>query len=219
MKKLFVLLLLSAIVAGTGYGQEGNNTGLSSATQSKETKIRLFVANVLREYPLSQLADLYKSSFQDVFGPEHLVEDVNSVMNYLDKELSSIERIASPYFEPCGLDGNFIRVNLNAIQDGIITKEELADCFIRSSMLINKSLTVSDWQKEWRERCNLISKMDLNLANFEEDSIYIENLIDKGHYAWVHSRVYHDTYKPHYRIIQRDIFFEEIFPKIIRKKR
>ena len=168
---------------------------------------------------MSRLADLYKSCFQDVFGPEHLVEDVQSVMNYLDKELSSMEKQTTPYFELCGLEGNFVRVNLNVIQDSIITKKELADCFIRSSKLINKKISLSEWQKEWRERCNIISNMNLGLKDFKEDSLYIENLIQQGRYAWVHSRFYHDVYKPHYRIIHRDIFFREIFPKILQKQK
>lgn len=189
------------------------------AQQDKQEKIQTFVASQLREYPLSQLADLYKSSFQDVFGPEHLVEDIQSVMNYLDKELTSMEHLSTPYFEFCGLEGNFIRVYLNVIQDSIITKETLADCFLRSSKLINKTLTLSEWQKEWRERCTIISNMNLGLKDFQKDSLYIENLIQQGRYAWVHSRIYHDIYKPHYRIIQREIFFGEIFPIILRKQK
>lgn len=189
------------------------------AQQDKQEKIQTFVASQLREYPLSQLADLYKSSFQDVFGPEHLVEDIQSVMNYLDKELTSMEHLSTPYFEFCGLEGNFIRVYLNVIQDSIITKETLADCFLRSSKLINTKISFSEWQQEWRERCRIISNMNLGLKDFQKDSLYIENLIQQGRYAWVHSRIYHDTYKPHYRIIQREIFFREIFPIILRKQK
>lgn len=189
------------------------------AQQDKQEKIQTFVASQLREYPLSQLADLYKSSFQDVFGPEHLVEDIQSVMNYLDKELTSMEHLSTPYFEFCGLEGNFIRVYLNVIQDSIITKETLADCFLRSSKLINTKISFSEWQQEWRERCRIISNMNLGLKDFQKDSLYIENLIQQGRYAWVHSRIYHDTYKPHYRIIQREIFFGEIFPIILRKQK
>ena len=153
------------------------------AQQDKQEKIQTFVASQLREYPLSQLADLYKSSFQDVFGPEHLVEDIQSVMNYLDKELTSMEHLSTPYFEFCGLEGNFIRVYLNVIQDSIITKETLADCFLRSSKLINTKISFSEWQQEWRERCRIISNMNLGLKDFQKDSLYIENLIQQGRYA------------------------------------
>ncbi len=189
------------------------------AQSSKEERIQTFVANQLREYPLSQLADLYKSSFQDAFGPEHLVENVESVMSYLSKELSSMQKSSLPYYEFCGTEGNFVRVNLSVVLDNIISKEELADAFIRSSKMINKYLTIKAWQKEWRERCQIISQMNLNLKDFQKDSLYIENLIQQGEYAWVHSRVYHDVYKPHYRIIHRDIFFKELFPKILRKQK
>lgn len=186
-----------------------------NAQNTDEEKIKTFVANILRTYPKSTLADVYKSSFQDFFGPEHLVENKESVLNYLDKELSYKEELGLPYYEFCGTEGRFVRVYLSVIKDSIIGKEELADAFVRSSKMINKN--IKDWQTQWRKQCKVVVQMNLNLENFQQDSLYIENLISKGYYAWVHSRTYHSTYHPHYRIIERDIFFKEIFPKIMQR--
>lgn len=186
-----------------------------NAQNTDEEKIRTFVANILRTYPKSTLADVYKSSFQDFFGPEHLVENKESVLKYLDKELSYKEELGLPYYEFCGTEGRFVRVYLSVIKDSIISKEELADAFVRSSKMINKN--IKEWQKQWRKQCNVVVQMNLNLENFQQDSLYIENLISKGHYAWVHSRTYHSTYHPHYRIIEREIFFKEIFPQIMQR--
>lgn len=205
MKRIFVLLCFFV--------------GLSclNAQNTEKEKIETFVANILRTYPKSTLADVYKSSFQDVFGPEHLVENKESVLNYLDKELSYKEELTLPYYEFCGTEGRFVRVYLSVIKDSIVSKEELADAFIRSSKMINKD--IKDWQTQWRKLCKAVAQMNLNLENFQQDSLYIEDLISKGHYACVHSRTYHNTYHPHYRIIQRDIFFKEIFPKILQRTR
>ena len=38
---------------------------------------------MLGMYPKNTLIDIYKSSFQDAFGPEHLVEDRNSVLHII----------------------------------------------------------------------------------------------------------------------------------------
>lgn len=203
MKRIFVLLCFFMCLS------------FLNAQNTDEEKIRTFVANIIRTYPKSTLADVYKSSFQDFFGPEHLVENKESVLNYLDKELSHKEELSLPYYEFCGTEGRFVRVYLSVIKDSIINKEELADAFIRSSKMINKN--IKDWQKQWRKQCEIVVQMNLNLENFQQDSLYIENLISQGRYAWVHSRTYHSTYHPHYRIIERDIFFREIFPKILQR--
>lgn len=203
MKRIFVLLCFFMCLS------------YLNAQNTDEEKIRTFVANILRTYPKSTLADVYKSSFQDFFGPEHLVENKESVLNYLEKELSYKEELGLPYYEFCGTEGRFVRVYLSVIKDSIISKEELADAFVRSSKMINKN--INDWQTQWRKQCNVVVQMNLNLENFQQDSLYIENLISKGHYAWVHSRTYHSTYHPHYRIIEREIFFKEIFPKILQR--
>ena len=41
---------------------------------------------LLDRYPLSTLADLYKSFFQDEFGPGHLLADEAGALSYLDRE-------------------------------------------------------------------------------------------------------------------------------------
>ncbi|MBR1769420.1 MAG: hypothetical protein IJ748_03085 [Bacteroidales bacterium] len=190
---------------------------LSAQQPSKEERVKLFVASLMRDYPKATLQDIYKTSFQDTFGPEHLVENPQSVINYLKKEMPEVKN-TFPYYEFCGLDGNFVRVHLSVIKDSIVSLETLADAFVRSSKMINKNITLKDWLEDWRERCGIISQMNIELVNYEEDSLFVENLIKKGHYAWVHSPAYRENYHPHYRIIQKDIFFEEIFPLIHRKQ-
>ncbi|MBQ0113729.1 MAG: hypothetical protein KBT03_11425 [Bacteroidales bacterium] len=197
---------------------------LSVFAQTKRAEVENLTLRILREYPKATLADIYKTSFQDVFGPEHLVENPESVRNYLNVELKQMEEekakgeeVKSPYYEPCGLEGNFIRVYLSVLQDSIISNEQLADAFVRSSKKIKK-VSLDYWLKEWRERCQYVKEMNLSLENFEKESLYIEQIIEKGHYAWVHSRIYHDTYHPHYRIIEREIFLSEILPLIQQKR-
>ena len=46
-----------------------------------------FVNRQLEIYPKSRLLDIYKSSFQDYMGAEHLISDRQRVKAYLDEEL------------------------------------------------------------------------------------------------------------------------------------
>ena len=61
-----------------------------------------------------------------------------------------------------------------------------------------------------------IKKMGLSktLPHFESDSQAIEALLNQGEYVMHHSPEYSDAYQPHYRLIERTIFEEEILPKI-----
>ena len=56
--------------------------------------------------------------------------------------------------------------------------------------------------------------MNLDLENFEEDLKMIHSVLEQGKYAVHHSEIYNSEYQPHYRIIEKTIFEEEILPDI-----
>ncbi len=37
------------------------------------------------------------------------------------------------YYEPCGIDSQYVRVSIRAVKDGIVTEDLLLDAFIRSA--------------------------------------------------------------------------------------
>ena len=84
-----------------------------------------FVNRQLESYPKSRLLDLYKSCFQDYMGAEHLVTDTSRVEAYLDDELNStmLDDLLPWYYEPCGIGGNYVRVSIRTIKEGIISKK------------------------------------------------------------------------------------------------
>lgn len=178
-------------------------------------QIDYLVNKMFKQYPCITLQDIYKTCFQDVFGPEHLVSDTQKVLSYIDYETKQQYNEAFPLYEYCGMEGNFVRVNVSAVKQGYIDMETLADCFIASASK-EHTMTISQWTKLWREICGYIEvNYKDKLSNFQADSLYIENLLGKGEYAWVHSRAFHDTYLPHYRIIAKDLFVKKIYPKLL----
>ena len=64
-----------------------------------------------------------------------------------------------------------------------------------------------------------ITENGILLDNFSQDSLYIENLLAKGKYVWVHSPQYKAAYKPHYRVVSREIFEKEIQPLLMKSSR
>lgn len=72
------------------------------------------------------------------------------------------------------------------------------------------------WIAEWNEILQAICRTELDdhLDNFQADSMRLVELLDVGNYVMHHSASYRETYHPHYRIIHRSIFEEQILPKL-----
>lgn len=174
--------------------------------------VESFVNHLLAQYPKARLLDIYKSSFQDYMGAEHLVRDTASVRAYLEQELATAEAadLMPWYYEPCGVDGNYVRVSLRAVTEGKITADALLDAFIASANTPRP--TVENWAAQWHCMILTIDGMGLGLPHYDEDKAFIEGVLDQGKYAISHSPEYRETYSPHYRIVERDIFEREILP-------
>ena len=182
-----------------------------SCKEKESGQIRSAVENQLKAYPKSTLQDLYKNFFQDYFGPGHIVSDTTSAGAYLDRELASFEQAAGAYYEPTGYNGNFYRVNLSIVKEGIISRDVFFDAFIRSVSSI-QPIPVDEWKKEWFMIDSVINTMNLSLVNYSAEREKLFSLLDEGKFVMHHSEQFSNEYDPHYRIIGREIFLKEILP-------
>ena len=173
--------------------------------------VRSAVERMVADYPHSTLQDIYKSFFQDNFGPGHAVLDTAQAAAWLHGELAKVERLDVPLYEPTGCNANYYRVSLAAIASGKLQADALLSAFLRSVRAVQLS-EVAAWTKKWEQIESVISKMELPLPNYEADAAAIKEMLSKGHYAVHHSRLYNEHYAPHYRIIAKDIFENEILP-------
>ena len=166
--------------------------------------IQGFVTKQMQTYPKSRLLDIYKSCFQDYMGAEHLVSDRERVKGYLDEELqtTSFDDLMPWYFEPCGVNGQYIRVSIRAIKENLITEDVLLDAFIRSANS-GKRPTVESWRDRWRKIVDTIDQLELNLPNYQQDRELIDSVLSVGKYAISHSQEYREAYRPHYRIVEK----------------
>ena len=175
--------------------------------------IQKSVQRQLNDFPKSTLQDLYKSFFQDRFGPGHLVSDTSMAGNYLRYELNNSTVFHEKYYEPTGYESNYYRVNLSVIKENKISYQDFFDAFLRS--VENVSLDdIPEWKSEWSEIESVITSMNLNLENFEKDLEMIHSVLEQDKYAIHHSDTYESEYHPHYRIIEKSIFEKEILPLI-----
>lgn len=176
-----------------------------NAQQDFESAVRQSVTRQMEVYPKSTLKDIYKSFFQDEFGPGHIVSDTTAAGNYLRREMDSYSEITGEIAEPLGWKNNYYRVNLSVIKSGLF------DAFVQSVNSI-QPMSVPEWKKEWSRIERIIHSMNLSLPNYKEDKKEILERFKKGEYVGHHSTIYEDAYTPHYRIMSRDLFDKEIKP-------
>ena len=180
--------------------------GIRSCSQGivNPEAVRAAVSAQMESYPESRLQDLYKSFFQDRFGPGHLISDRQSALDYILSELALADTLMGPATEPCGWQGNYVRVNLSVIADGLMTVEELTDALIASA----KEVTPKDierWKTEWAEIEEIIETAYPGIPDLKEDKARIAELLDSGQYAYHHSATYNAAYHPHYRLIAKEL--------------
>ena len=174
-----------------------------------------FVNRQLDRYPKSRLLDIYKSCFQDYMGAEHLVTERDRVKAFLDEELktTTLDDLMPWYYEPCGIDSCYYRVNIRTVKEKIITEELLLDAFVRSANSSRRP-SLESWREKWHHILGTVDQMNFNLRNYQEDKRLIDSTLSVGQYAMSHSPEYREAYRPHYRIVERNIFEQEILPNI-----
>ena len=179
---------------------------LASCRQSlvDSAAVNAAISNQLKTYPESRLQDLYKSFFQDRFGPGHIIRDRESARDYILSELTGVDTLIGPRTEPCGWEGNYVRVNLSVVADGLLTADELTDALMTSAKVVEEE-DIERWKEEWAEILAIIEKHYPDIPNLEEDKTKIDELLASGQYAYHHSEAYNAAYHPHYRIIAKEL--------------
>ena len=198
MRKL--LLVLALACSFSLFGQPIDTTAMRSAIERQ-----------LATYPESTLQDIYKSFYQEHFGPGHIISDTASVRRYLMRELSEMSETQSPYFEPTGSQGDYVRVYLSAVADSLITAEQLLDAFVRSANLWQEPTV--NWMEKWEAIVSIIQANKMEVQGFEAGLPLLTEAA-RNNQAVHHSRHYNEAYHPHYRIVERSIFEQELKPTL-----
>lgn len=169
---------------------------ISSIAITKEEGVEYLVTR----YPKSQIVDIYKSFYQDNYGPGHLLEDTLAAKKYFYSELADTTEWGGPVFEFTGEGKNFIRLNMNLIKKGIIPAADYFQAFLNSLGRIEKP---SDeyWISEWSQIDSIICNRRYNFINEDADREYIKKKISIRDFPIHHSDNFNKNYKFHYRII------------------
>lgn len=186
---------------------------ISCTTPTQDQAREAFVRTYFQKYPQATLQDIYKGSFQDVFGPAHILTNKESVTKYIQYEMSTVESYENEDYIPCGWQGNFFQVNLKVIADGRVPMDTFVEAFMASAQGIDTTLTPK-FIEDWQGMQESVRKVVPELEGFEKDSTLLAQLLKEGKYVVHHSEKFNTHYHPHYRIIRKNIFEEKILPKL-----
>ena len=169
----------------------------------------------IKNHPNQTLQDVYKSCYQDEYGPGHLIANESSSLNYILEETNSIEIDYNPptSFELTGLEGNYVRVDLNLVKNETIPFLVLFKALLLSAEIGNQK-TDKEWDKIWSNIVEEIKDLDFKFENFEEDIKRLDIISKSDDKVVHHSDLYENIYHPHYRIIEKNIFEKYIKPFI-----
>lgn len=219
-------IILFAIILPLCLGGCKSRQGVVKEYASSERYNAMYAAieRMIVTHPMMSLCDVYKSCFQDYYGPAHAITDTARVVSYIEQELAQVATSGSNYYEPCGWRANYYRVDVALVADSIIPLDTYADAFMRSGNDLQSAVD-EVWCAEWNELLTvtkdvisangkIIPRMSPLILHFASDSAAIAQMLSAGNYVMHHSASYREHYHPHYRIIRNDIFQQEILPHI-----
>lgn len=183
--------------------------------------IKNAIDDQLGQYPESRVTDIYKNFCQDNLGPGHLIPNPQSARDYLLSELQEYrEDLDSARYDkpalrytPVGDRHNYVRVDLSIVLDGLIDEETLLDAFVRSANE-GRILSEKDWVRKWHRVAAVIRRRYPDIPGAEADLAALDSLVGAGHLIMHHSEEFSEAYNPHYRIVARDIFENELLKSL-----
>lgn len=176
-----------------GRADDGSTRGFSC-------EVRIAATTLLDRYPLATLIDIYKSFFQDEFGPGHLLHDEAAAVAYLDREIETTVSRRRYEPEPCGLGRRYCRLSLDLVVDGIVNREHLAQAFLRGAAGLTGA-EIETWSGKWTAIRTALDPLRNRIAEFDEAVRRIDDRLQSGDYAMHHSARFRRAYDPRYRIV------------------
>ncbi|MBD5346516.1 MAG: hypothetical protein HDR92_09010 [Bacteroides sp.] len=214
-----VAIALPAIPAATSCKSEGERSDAAEVpcVSAVDDSISAALDYQMANYPCSQYRDVYKNFMQDFFGPGHILADTAAAAKYLRHELGLEEAFKGPLYEKTGYKGNFYRVNLSLIREGVIPYELFFKHFVESVQGIEPP-SGNEWMETWALVDKVIKNKGLSFSGESDDRRELMRQFADGDYVVHHSKRYNDSVHFHYRIIAREPFENELLPLIKQAK-
>lgn len=156
-------------------------------------------------YPSSQLEDYLKLLYQNTYGPRHFSSNpsIPEISAYLEEEFrNSIYDPRTPLIEDIG--GGFVRVSLENLRQGTMSLRELALAFWKTMNLEADEPRVSEGSFREKAEDLLVFIHDGKIPLKEEACRqFLHEYVQEGIRPIHHSRIYNESYHPHYRVVHQ----------------
>ena len=177
----------------------------------QQERTRELLIKHYQRYPRLQIQDVFKYLYQSSFGCEHLITDLNSVIDNINRESEECDLNSQNLIER--LDGEYSRVHLSFLKHGL-TAETFGKIFLKSAK--NEAEGIANLEEKIKVATKLVqeNKLPFSSTVFERA---IKQWRNGGFSAVHHSNEFHSNYNPMYRVISnRYVPFLPLFAKIDR---
>jgi hypothetical protein len=176
------------------------------AADDNAGELLAFIQEFHSRYPRSQIQDLYKTLYQDAFGPGHIITSWERVKTGIEHEIEQMtESDDGGLTERCGPSGRMLRINLRSalsqgyeVEDIVIMMRESVDRLQPDTLA---------FLKQWDEARKLGEAGVLPWTPSEIEALDA-TLGPSGLQVMHHSEIYVKNYAPAYRIVLTDVFNE-----------
>jgi len=159
----------------------------------------LYLEKQIELHPSMQLQDIIKLCYQAVFGPEHMLADVERARIYFMQEYEATQANPDlPLYEP--VSDTYCRVNLGAWKARFLEPEKLFQLFVTSATNTS-SATEVDFNRCVKGVETIISN-DLLPFSLSEWQEYYAAYKKNGMHPVHHSDAYRLAERPAYRLVR-----------------
>jgi len=186
-----------------------NKKEASETLSAKEEKIlKVILKTQFKTYRSIMIQDIYKLFFQAAMGCEHAAADEKASFEILKKEITEMKSGPSErLFDTISPDGKIIRINLRPYIEAGGNIEILNIRFIKSASAykgsIKKLLEFWCWFMEHQR----VIPMEFTKAAL---SRFIKEMEKNNYPAVHHSSEYRKSNSPAYRVVLKDLIWNEI---------
>ena len=152
-------------------------------------------------YPLMGVQDLYKLLYEAYMGPGHAVNNIFSVVQWMNDEVQNMaEYNDTSTYEDLDPSTGMVRVNLRPFLKNGGSKEKLLNAFI---------MTANSYKGNTENLSNALKisleMSDKGLIKLQPEHLqpFFADLEKRGYPAIHHSESYRSHHKPAYRVIQK----------------
>lgn len=162
-------------------------------------ELQLVLSDHAKRYPLMQPCDAVKLIYQNEFGGEHLITDEKGSLQRLREEFDRTPRDpAQPMLEEIG--NGIVRVMLAGMDPDLYSVDALNRAFLLSASYHKGS------RPAFLEKLKVLRRMTVECRfgfTYGDLEAYLEQYAATGYPLLSHSKIYEQSYRPAYRVVER----------------